>query len=424
MKQLALLSSFVLVTFFSFSQDVAPQEFSQSVNPEQDGFYESRLHRIDSLMQYFIKAGIAPNAVTFVARKGKIVHYKAYGYSNLDKKTALKVDDIYRIASQTKLVVTVGLLTLFEQGMFTLDDPISRYIPEFRQPKVLVSYDTATGKYETRPASSEITIRHLLSHTAGIPYEHPLEKLSPFNTIPYFCSTRPDVLAEIVKKIAARPLIADPGEKFVYGLNIDVLGYLIEVLSKQPLDVFLREKVLQPLGMKDTYFYLPENKAGRLVELYSKGNSRDQLTVNTNNDYRNFSIAGARTYFSGGAGMVSTIKDYAALCQMILNKGSFNHSRILSRKTIDMMEKNQIGDLEVWDRKDKFGLGLQIITAGTHYGDNATPGSLTWGGMYCSEYTIDPKEELLLLVYTNIQPFAQYGEFVKKFRNVAYQSLK
>ncbi|MEX6686042.1 serine hydrolase domain-containing protein [Danxiaibacter flavus] len=424
MKQLALLFSLVLAALVAFSQNEAPQQFSQSTNPEQDGFSESRLRRIDSLMQYFVDAGIAPNAITFVARKGKIVQYKAYGYSSLEKKTPAKTDDIYRIASQTKLVVTVGLLTLFEQGKFVLDDPISKYIPEFRQPKVLVSYDTATGKYETRPAASEITIRHLLSHTAGIPYDHPLQKLDPFNSIPYFGSTKPDVLAEVVKKIAARPLIADPGEKFVYGLNTDVLGYLIEVLSKQPLDVFLKEKVLQPLGMNDTYFYLPENKARRLVELYSKNNPADKLTVNSNNDYRNFSISGARTYFSGGAGIVSTIRDYANLCQMILNKGSFNHAQILGRKTVEMMEKNQIGDLEVWDRKDKFGLGLQIITAESHYGDNASPGSLTWGGMYCSEYTIDTKEDLILLVYTNIQPFAQYGEFVKKFRNVVYQALK
>jgi CubicO group peptidase (beta-lactamase class C family) len=422
MRKYYVASCFFLIqSVFAVAQK--PQSFTVAKSPAEAGFSAERLKTLDAMMEAFITEGIAPNAVTFVAHNGKVVFNKAYGYSNLEKKTPVKKDDIYRIASQTKLVATVGLLTLFEQGKFVLDDPISKYIPAFKNPKVLVSYNEATGNYETRPAKSEITIRQLLSHTAGIPYEHPLENLPEFK-VPYFNSTQPDILADVVNRIAARPLISDPGEKFVYGLNIDVIGYLIEVLSGKKLDVFLKEAILDPLGMKDTYFYLPDAKASRLVELYSKPSAEAPLTIGANNDYRFFATTGAKTYFSAGAGMVSTIEDYAKLCQMILNGGSFNNKQILGRKTVEMMGKNQIGDNEVWERQDKFGLGLQIFTNESHHGDNASTGSLSWGGMYCSEYTIDPKENLILLVFTNVHPYAHYNEFVRKFRMGVYQALQ
>ena len=401
----------------------SPQSFTPAKSAEDAGFSTERLQRLDAIMQSFITEGLAPNATVFVARNGKVVSYKAYGYSNLETKTPLKKDDLFRIASQSKAIATVALMTLFEQGKFLLDDPISKYIPEFKSPRVLESFDAATLKYETRPAKSEITIRHLLTHTAGIPYQHPLEKLPEFQ-VPYFNSTQPDVLADVVKKIAARPLTADPGEKFVYGLNTDVIGYLIELLSGKKLDVYLRESVTGPLGMNDTYFYLPAEKASRLVELYSKASTDKPLQLNPNQDYRSFATTGAKTYFSAGAGLISSTEDYARFCQMLLNYGRFNNHQILGRKTIELMFRNQIGTLEVWDRKDKFGLGLMVVTEGTHYGDNASVGSLTWGGMYCSEYMIDPKENLILLVFTNVEPYAHSDDFIHKFRIGVYQALR
>jgi len=400
-----------------------PQTFTPAKSPEDAGFFADRLQRLDVVMQGFITDGIAPNAAVFVAHNGKIVSYKAYGYRNLETKTPLQKDDLFRIASQTKAIATVALMTLYEQGKFLLDDPISKYIPEFKSPRVLESFDAATLKYETRPANKEITIRHLLTHTAGIPYQHPLEALPEFK-VPYFNSTQPDVLADVVKKIAARPLVSDPGEKFVYGLNTDVIGRLIEILSGKSLDVYLKESVTDPLGMKDTYFYLPAEKASRLVELYSKASADKPLQINPNQDYRSFATTGAKTYFSAGAGLVSTVEDYARFCQMLLNQGRFNNRQILGRKTVEMMTRNQIGDLDVWDRRDKFGLGLQLVTDRSHYGDNASAGSLTWGGMYCSEYLIDPKENLILLVFTNVEPYAHASDFLHKFRIGVYQALR
>jgi len=421
---------FLLVTTTLLAQP-RPQVFTPARTPAEAGFSAERLKRLDTFLQGLVDQGMAPNAVTFVARRGKVVHYQAFGYSNLEKKTPLKRDDIYRIASQSKAITTVALMTLFEEERFLLDDPISKYIPAFKNPRVLVRYDRQNptgGSYETRPARSEITIRQLLSHNAGIPYEHPLDQRPEF-TVPFFNSTAPDKLEDAINRLAARPLLNDPGtdstgKGFVYGLNTDIIGRLVEVLTNKPLDVVLRERVLDPLGMTDTYFYLPPGKANRLVELYDKGSADKPLVLHPNKTYRQYAVSGAKTYFSGGAGLVSTVEDYARFCQMLLNGGTFNNRRILGRKTVEMMVRNQIGAAEVWDRRDKFGLGFQLITEGTHYGDQATPGAYTWGGMYCSEFTIDPKEELILLVFTNVQPYAHYSDFVRKFRTAVYQALE
>ncbi len=254
----------------------AQQSFTFAKTPEEVGFSTEKLKNLDKHFQSVVEEGVAPNILTFVAKKGKIVHNKAFGFSNLEKKTPLKKDDIFRIASQTKLLTTIGLLMLFEEGKFFLDEPISKYIPAFKNPKVLESFDSKQlHHYVVRPAKSEITIRQLLSHSAGIPYEYPLQDLPEFK-VPYYCSTEGDVLKDVVNKIAARPLVADPGTQFVYGLNTDVLGRLIEVLSGMRFDEYLRTKVIEPLGLKDTYFYLPKEKAPRLVELYSKATTEDK----------------------------------------------------------------------------------------------------------------------------------------------------
>ncbi len=427
MRVLALL---LLLTSPLLAQP-KPQLFTPAKSPAEAGFSADRLKRLDTWLQNLIDKDIAPNAVTFVAHHGKVVQYKAFGYSNLAKKTPVKRDDLYRIASQSKAITTTTLMTLFEEEKFLLDDPISKYIPAFKNPKVLVSYDKKDpvgGSYDTRPAKSEITIRQLLSHNAGIPYEHPLDQRPEFK-VPFFNSTTSDKLDDVINKLAKRPLLRDPGTDstgagFTYGLNTDIIGRLVEILSGKSLDVAMRERVLEPLGMTDTYFYLPDTKAGRLVELYDKSSMDKPLTLHPNEAYRNFAVSGAKTYFSGGAGLVSSIEDYAKFCQMLLNGGAFNNHRILARKTIELMTRNQIGAAEVWDRKDKFGLGFQLITENSHYGDQATPGSFTWGGMYCSEFTIDPKEDLILLIFTNVQPYAYYSDFVKKFRIGVYQALE
>ena len=402
-----------------------PQQFING-DAGAAGFDPARLKLLDNWLSEFVSKGMAPNAVTFVARKGVIVHSKAYGFSNMEKKSKAGVNDIFRIASQTKAIASVTLMTYFEEGRFLLDDPISKYIPAFSETSVLVSYDTAnpvSGKFTTRKPSTPVTIRHLLSHSAGIPYEHPLDGRDEFK-VPYLSSMNAEKLEDVVNRLAKRPLVSDPGTSFVYGLNTDIVGRLIEVLSGKSLDVAITERVLKPLGMNDTYFYLPKNKRSRLVELYSKPGADDKLSLHPFDSTRFYPVSGAQSYFSAGAGLVSTAADYAKFCQMLLNGGQFNDRKIVGRKTIDLMLQNQIGDNRFWGRNDYFGLGFQVITDESKYGDQASPGSFTWGGAYCSEYTIDPKEDLILMVFTNVHPYAHYSDFVRKFRILVYQALQ
>ncbi|MBC7920242.1 MAG: beta-lactamase family protein [Ferruginibacter sp.] len=420
MKKTSLLLAALFLGLVALAQP--PQAF-KTASPAAAGFSPERLQRLDAYLQRLVDGGQAPNAVTFVAHRGQVVHHQAFGYRNRERKEPLRKDDIFRIASQSKAVTTVALLMLWEEGKFGLDDPVSKYIPAFRNPKVLDQHDPKTGQYTTHPAKSEVTIRQLLSHTAGIPYQHPLQERPEFK-VPFFNSLEKETLAETIPRLAARPLTAEPGSAFVYGLNTDVLGYLVEILSGKNLAEVLRQRIFEPLGMTDTDFYLPDAKAGRLVELYSLAKPGDPLTVHENAAYRKFAVSGARTYHSGGAGLVSTVEDYAKFCQMLLNGGGFNGKQLLGPKTVALMSRNQIGELEVWDRRDKFGLGLQIVTERSHYGDQASVGSLTWGGLYCSEFTIDPREELILLVFTNVEPYAHYSDFVRKFRILVYQALQ
>jgi CubicO group peptidase (beta-lactamase class C family) len=403
-----------------------PQHFITVNSAAQEGFSAERLKQLDKWIVEFIAAGTAPNLVMLVARHGHIVYHKAFGKSNREKNTAADTGSIFRIASQTKAVASVALMTLYEEGKFLLDDPVSKFIPAFAAPQVLVSYDTLhpfTGRYETRPAKSEITIRQLLSHTAGIPYEHPLQERPEFK-IPFLNSMAPDKLEDVINKLAKRPLITDPGNAFVYGLNTEVIGRLVEVLAGEPLDVAIRNRVTEPLGMNDTYFYLPKDKEARLVELYSKAKSSDPITVSANDTFRFYPVAGARTYFTAGAGLVSTAMDYAKFCQMLLNGGTFNNRRILSPATIALMTRNQIGDAEVWNRKDKFGLGFQLVTPQSRWADLASEGTFTWGGAYCSEYTIDPKAGLVIQFFTNVLPYVHYNELTQTLRTLVYQAME
>ena len=423
MNKLLLLLGLCSFLVCAAQAQTHPQQFSTAASLKTAGFSAERLKKVDSFLQAAVNKGLAPNAVTFVAHKGQIVYNKAFGYSNLERHTPLKKDDIFRMASQTKLITTIALMMLYEEGRFFLDDPISKYIPAFKDAKVLVAYDRQKATYETRPAATAPTIRQLLSHSTGIPYDHPLDSLLFGHSLSVFPSPVNNSLETLVNNIARRPLLHDPGTKFTYGFNTDIAGRLVEILSGQTLADFFRQRIFQPLGIQNTWFYLPSTKRDRLVELYALPALDSPLRVCPYNNDRQYPLSNS-TLYMGGSGLTGPIGDYARICQLILNGGEFNGVRLLSRKTVDLMARNQIGDAQVWDRNDKFGLGLQIITADSHYGDLASPGSLTWGGAYCSEYTIDPKEDLILLIYTNAMPYAYYGELVRKFRILVYQALE
>ena len=390
-----------------------------SAKPESVGVSSDRLARLDTFIQQAIDRGDLPNAVTFIARKGKVIHYKAFGFRDIEKKIPLKTTDIFRIASQSKAVTTVALMTLYEEGKFGLDEPVSKYIQAFKNPRVIETFNPADSSYVARPAKSEISIRQLLNHTAGYPYDHPVYVKAG---IPMLNSTENITIEEVVNKLAALPLVHDPGEAFTYGLHTDIVGRLVEVISGKPLDVFIRERIFDPLGMKDSYFYLPEDKKDRLVTLYEKPTIESKLVVSAQKTNQDFPIEGYSRYFSGGAGLVGTIEDYGRFCLMLLNGGEFNGRRILGKKTIEMMTTNQIGDLNVWGGRNKFGLGFEITTEKGVASIPGSVGAFKWGGAYSTDYLIDPREDMVCLVYTNVLPNA-FWQFTQLYRPLVYQAL-
>lgn len=397
------------------------KNFSQA-KPEEAGVSSARLKHIDKLLQESVDKQMIPGAVALIVRNGKIVYYKAFGYSDVEKKTALKKDDIFRIASQSKAITSLAVMMLWEEGKFLLDDPVSRYIPEFKNPRILKSFNSKDSTFTTEPATREITIRHLLTHSSGIDYavigSPEFKAIYAKAGIPSGIGNDRDVLGDKMKLLGGMPLKHQPGERFTYGLNSDVLGYLVEIWSGMPFDQFLKSRIFDPLGMADTYFYLPANKHGRLVALHG---NRDGKVYKLNTaaydaldaDYPK--LKGA--YFSGGAGLSSTVEDYAKFLQLFLNKGEFNGTRLLSRKTVELMLTDQLPDLD-----NEFGLGFGLETEKNDYRSPVSIGSFSWGGAFSTQYWADPKENLIGLIYTNI--YSNPNGFInEKFRVLTYQSI-
>ncbi|TSA34834.1 MAG: class A beta-lactamase-related serine hydrolase [Porphyromonadaceae bacterium] len=403
-------------------QSTTSKEFVYDASPESAGFSSERLARIDTLLNDYISKGIFPNSATFVARHGKVVHYKAHGWKDIENKEPLELNNIFRIASQTKALTTVGLMMLYEKGKFLLDDPISKYIPEFKNPQVLVKFNASDSSYTSRPAKREITIRHLLCHTSGIDFPDALSEKAGIHVSNAMVPLDPVTVGEVIKKTAKLPLNHDPGEGWIYtGSNTNAIGYLIEILSGQPLDEYLRKELFEPLEMHDSYFYLPAEKASRLVTLYSNDSLTGALYVCKNVSDQTYPVAGPKTYFKGSSGVVGTILDYANFCKMLMNGGSFNGKQLLGRKTIDLMRTNQIGDFEVWDRQSKFGLGFELITEKGTALCPGSVGSFDWGGAFTTWYLMDPSEDLIMLIYINIEPM-NFDVF-ERFKILVYQAL-
>ncbi len=319
-------------------------------------------------------------------------------------------------------------MMLYEEGKFLLDDPISKYLPEFKKPVVLATFNEMDTSYTTVPAKREITIRDLLTHTSGIDYAQIGSKTADAiyfkNGITSGIGLKDHILSDDMKKLGPLPLMHQPGEKFTYGLNVDVLGYLVEVISGIKLDEFFRTRIFEPLGMKDTYFYLPAEKQNRLVTIYLSDSLQNLQKFSPEYDYngimyRDYPNAKG-TYFSGGAGLSSTIMDYAIFLQMLLNGGEYNGKRILSRNSVRMMTMNQIGDL--FNGQEKFGLGFGIETEKTSGQFPSQAGTFSWGGIFSTTYWVDPKEKIVALIYKQIWK-DPHGDLANKFKVLIYQAI-
>ncbi|MBX3731448.1 MAG: beta-lactamase family protein [Verrucomicrobiae bacterium] len=376
--------------------------------PAEVGLSAERLARVDALCAGAVEDGRVPGVEALIARRGRIVYHRAFGLADAEAGRPLEVDAIYRIASQSKAITATGVMMLWEEGRFRLDDPVSKFLPEFKNPRVLDTFNEEDGSWTAVPARREITIRDLLTHTSGLGYgvidgDPRFKAIYQKAGIVDLFTTRPVTLAENTRRLAELPLHHHPGEKFTYGEGLDVLGRFIEVVSGQPFDVFLQERLFGPLGMKDTGFYLPADKAARLVPVQRPENGRWVRMPVTFYD-PDYPITGAKSFFSGGAGLCSTARDYATFLQMYLNGGELNGVRILSRTTVETIQKEQVAQ-NLWGGGDKhYGLAFGVVTEkGQARGGEGSPGTFDWGGYFNTQYFADPREQLIGILMKQTQ---------------------
>ena len=399
--------------------------------PEVAGFSSARLARLDTGMSNWVRNKWVNGSVALIARHGKVVFYKAYGYNDLETKTPLQKTGIFRIASQTKAITTVAALMLWEEGKFSFDDPVSKYIPSFAKETVLASFNPKDSSYTTVPAKRPVTIHDLFTHTSGLGYPAigtpEANAIYAKNNITGGVGVKAGTLADAMTRLGSLPLEFQPGEKWMYGLNTDVLGYLIEIWSGISLEDFFQKRIFQPLCMHDTWFNLPQEKGPRLVNFFLEDSTGIKKQASTFGGALDMNFPLNRTnYFSGGGGLSSTVYDYAVFLQMLLNGGQYNGVRLLSRNTIRMMTMNQIGDLTVnigeGTGMNKWGLTFSIET---EQGSKYTPsqaGSYGWGGVFSTSYWVDPKEDMLVLLYRQMWG-PHVGLTDRQFKPLVYQAI-
>ena len=396
------------------------------VKPETVGLSPERLERIAGTVQRSIDEKRIAGAVTLVAHRGHVAWFKAQGMADREAGKPMRPDTMFRICSMTKPITSAAVMMLYEEGHFLLDDPVSKYLPEFKNPKVLVK--PASGAPYTIPATHEITIRDLLRHTSGITY-HWNEDLGPMykdanvasGLLPY-----DGTIEDSTKRLAGLPLLFNPGEKFEYSLGVDVLGRLVEVLSGKPLDEFFRTRIFEPLGMKDTYFYPPDGKLERLATAYTyydeKGLNRFPDTPITEGAFTysaDYPARGPKKLFSGGAGLVSTATDYARFCQMMLDGGKVGSTRLLSRKSVELMTQDQLGKISP---DQGFGLGFGVNGVKAPLSELGSPGEYNWGGFFYTAFSIDPKEQMIVIFMGQLHPAGDLT-LDRQVNELAYQAI-
>src|SRR5512141_707668 len=391
------------------------------VRPELVGLSTQRLERINALMQKYVDQGRLGGAVTLIARNGKVAHLQAFGQLDPTTGAAMPTDAIFRIASQTKAVTSVAVMILFEEGKLLLGDPVSKYIPEFKTTTVAVHDGSKKGPgYTIVPAKRPITIRDLLTHTAGISYgDGPAKALYEAAGLQgWFLADRPEPVGAYMKKLASLPFDAQPGEKWVYGYNADILGYLVEVVSGMSLADFVKARITGPLAMADTSFFLPEDKIGRLSVVYGMGKDGKAGMITDPKELAY--IKGPRTCYAGGAGLLATAEDYARFLLMLQSGGEWGGVHVLSPKSVELMTADHVGDL-YGSPGQGFGLGFWVTKELGHNGDPGSVGAYGWGGAYHTSYWVDPVEKLVAVFMTQLMP-ATGSDAQGKFKALVYQS--
>ena len=396
---------------------------------------------IDNMITKEIDENNIPGAVVLIGNENEIIFQKPYGVKNPKTNEKYNYDDIFRIASMTKAITSFGVVKLWEKGLIEFDDPIKKYIPEFNYVEILNSFNEDDTTYTTIERTKDITIRQLLTHTSGIGYDfidgnpaikavyHKKKQNFMDNGVLCFCDQ--DVtIGESITKLATVPLHHEPGEKFTYGIGLDVLGYMIEIVSKKSLDVFFKEEIFEPLEMNDTYFYLPEDKFERLVPVQSFDSG---LSYNSNSsniesnswiifeDDRfnvNYPIEGERVFFAGGCGLSSTVRDYYNFLSIFINNGKFKGKQIIKKSTNDMVFENQLSD----NFNTSIGLVFGITSKNDEwFNKSKTEGVLHWGGYWNTSFFADDKNKLIALIYKQTQNTNETSW--DKLREIIYNSI-
>ena len=402
------------------SASLVPAASLPTAKPAEVGFSAERLDRLSRIMQEYVDQGKVAGLVALVARKGRVAYLKPFGKLDLDRGAPMPANGIFRIASQTKAVTSVAVMILQEEGRILLDDPVAKTIPEFAGSRVAVpSGEKGAQGYATVPLKRPITIRDLLTHTAGISYGTgpARDEYTKAGISGWFLADKAMPIGDVIKKLATLPFDAQPGEKFVYGYNTDILGYLVECVSGMSLADFIAKKIAGPLGMADTHFFLPETKIGRFASVYGADEKGGIKRVEDALD--NFYVKGPRMCYAGGAGLLSTAEDYARFLLMLQNGGQLDGARVLSPKSVELMTVDHVGPLY---GSQAYGLGFWLTDRLGRNGQPGSVGAFGWGGAYFTPYWVDPAEQMVCVLMTQLMP-AGSSDLQGKFRTMIYQAV-
>jgi CubicO group peptidase (beta-lactamase class C family) len=402
-----------------------------TAKPESVGLSAERLQTLAGVMQRYVDEGRVPGVVTYVARAGRVANLEAFGHSDVETKRPMREDTIFRIASQTKALTSGAVMMLVEEGRIGLLDPVSRFIPAFAKTTVAVAPPegaVAGSPVSVVPARREVTIRDLLTHTAGIGYGEGVaaERWKAAGIQGWYFADRDEPVAAVVERMAALPMDAQPGERYVYGYNTDILGVVVEKVSGMTLAEFFEKRITGPLGMVDTRFYLPPAQKDRLATVYAVRDGKRERATDPKTGQGHY-VEGPRVGFSGGAGLLSTARDYGRFLQMMLDGGELAGARLLSPKTVELMTVNHVGSriAEGDPRRHGMGFGLGfdvLLDLGEAAGRYGSPGAYGWGGAYHTTYWVDPQEKLVALLMTQLLP-AGDSDLHDRFRALVYQSI-
>ncbi|RIV79685.1 serine hydrolase domain-containing protein [Pelagerythrobacter aerophilus] len=420
-----LLVSTAMLGGVGSAQAQAPAQAVEA--PAASTISAERLGRLRTQLQRYVDEGRLAGAVVMIQQDGKRVFSEAVGWRDKEARDPMREDTIFRIASQTKALTSVAVMMLMEEGKLLLDDPVGKHLPAWKETTVAVA--TPEGGYETVPANRPITIRDLLTHTAGISYgSGPAEDAwRDAGLFGWYFANRSEPVSSAVAHMASLPMAAQPGEKFVYGYNTDILGVIVEKLSGKSLQEFLDERLIKPLGMKDTSFYLPREKADRLAVVYEGegGGLRRAADANAWKAGGHFGqghyLDGPRVAYSGGAGLLSTAADYSRFLEMMRRGGELDGRRYLSGKSVELMVSNHLGEIG-FDPGMGFGLGFSIRTDLGAAGEPGSEGEFGWGGAYHSQYWVDPEERLTVTYMTQLLPAGDIDDH-GKLRALIYQAI-